>query len=279
MLEVKNLTKRFGGKKVVDGVSFSIKPGEIFGLLGPNGAGKTTLISMIMTLQEPDEGEVWVNGVRVADDPKRAKRLLGFVPQELIDYHFFSVEQVLTYHFGYHGFFGQKKRIEELLKRFALWEKRDAKVGTLSGGMKRRLLIVKALLHKPKVLLLDEPSAGVDIELRQSLWALVRELRDEGVAILLTTHYLEEAEELCDRVAFLGKGKVRRMDTTTAFLARARAVTLQMKEGPLSLELPYAETIGALLATKGIALHDVLDIAIEEPSLEKVFTETLWEEE
>ena len=181
-LEVKDLKKTYrnakgGPVEAVKGVSFTIAPGEIFGLLGPNGAGKTTAISMITTLEEPTSGDVLVYGNSVLTNSKETKKQIGVVPQEIVTQGFFNLVEILTFHSGYYGIWNNKARIEYLLKRLGLWEHRHKLVKQLSGGMKRRLMIAKALVHKPKLLLLDEPTAGVDIELRTSLWEFVRELQ------------------------------------------------------------------------------------------------------
>ena len=212
-LSIEGLTKSFGSITAVHKVSFDIHPGEVFGLLGPNGAGKTTIISSIMTLQNVTEGKISVFGVDVQRNPRQAKVHIGYVPQELIQHGFFTVEEILKYHASYYGIKAKKDYIHYLLEKLHLFEHRKKLVTHLSGGMKRRLLIVKALLHKPKLLLLDEPTAGVDIELRMTLWQFIQELKQEKISILLTTHYLEEAEQLCDRIAILSQGTIKKVDT------------------------------------------------------------------
>ncbi|MCB1110969.1 MAG: ABC transporter ATP-binding protein [Chlamydiia bacterium] len=217
-LVIQNLTKSYGKLVAVENVSFKIQPGEVFGLLGPNGAGKTTIISSIVTLQAFKEGTIAVFGVDVQKNPRKAKEFIGFVPQELIHHGFFTVEEILKYHATYFGIPFDKGHINYLLEKLHLYHHRKKMVNQLSGGMKRRLLIIKALLHKPKLLLLDEPTAGVDIELRATLWNFIQELKKENLSILLTTHYLEEAERLCDRIGILDHGHLRMVDTTENML-------------------------------------------------------------
>ena len=210
-LKVVNLKKSYGSVHAVNGVSFELNEGEIFGLLGPNGAGKTSIISTIVTLEKPTSGTVEVFGRDVRKDPRFTSTQTGLVPQELINHGYFTLEEILHFHSGYYGIAKNQERIDYLLNKLSLYEHRNKRVRQLSGGMKRRLLIAKALVHSPKLLLLDEPTAGVDIELRETLWSFVRELQKEGMSILLTTHYLEEAEELCDRVAIIDRGEVKRV--------------------------------------------------------------------
>lgn len=213
-LKIDSVVKDYGSLRALDGVSFEVKPGEVFGLLGPNGAGKTSLISIVVTLEEATAGHVSVFGHDVATDPRRAKVRTGWVPQEIINHGFFNVEEILRFHAGYFGLRDPGPRLEYVLKGLSLWEHRHKKVKQLSGGMKRRLMIAKGLIHEPGLLLLDEPTAGVDVELRMKLWDFVEELKSQGLSILLTTHYLEEAERLCDRVAIIHKGKIRAIGQT-----------------------------------------------------------------
>ncbi|NRA90934.1 MAG: ABC transporter ATP-binding protein, partial [Simkaniaceae bacterium] len=213
-LKIKNLTKSYGKVVAVDDASFEIHPGEVFGLLGPNGAGKTTIISNIVTLQAFSKGVIEVFGIDIQKNPRLAKSHIGFVPQELIHHGFFSVEEILKYNASYFGIPLDKDHLKYLLDKLHLYHHRKKLVNQLSGGMKRRLLIIKALMHKPKLLLLDEPTAGVDIELRASLWKFIQELKKDNLSILLTTHYLEEAERLCDRIGILNQGVLKKVDTT-----------------------------------------------------------------
>lgn len=213
-LSLQHLHKSYGEVQAVRGVDLEMKTGEVLGLLGPNGAGKTSIISMITGLEKPTSGQVIVFGADVQKDPRRAKMLVGRVPQEIVGHGFFNVDEVLGFLAGYYGVTSPRDRIEYLIDRLALGPHRAKKVNQLSGGMKRRLMIAKALIHEPRLLLLDEPTAGVDVELRSSLWKFVRELQSAGISILLTTHYLEEAEKLCDRVAIIHLGLIRAMGPT-----------------------------------------------------------------
>lgn len=291
-LKVDHLIKDYGRMRAVDDVSFTVQPGEIFGLLGPNGAGKTSVISIIVTLQAATSGKVEVFGHDVATDARAAKAHVGCVPQEIINHGFFSVEEVLHFISGFFGRRHNKERIHFLLKRLALWDHRHKKVRELSGGMRRRLMIAKALVHEPKLLLLDEPTAGVDIELRSSLWEFVQELRKEGVSILLTTHYLEEAEVLCDRVAIMHGGQLKRVGPTRELVRSLtqRSVRLLLKReiSPVShpclrnqtpnlveFALPPTKGVGELLSDLHLDLRMLQDIQIVEGDLEDAFRSVL----
>ena len=209
IISVANLSKTYGsGFKALKNVNLDIKRGEIFALLGPNGAGKTTLISIICGIANPSEGKVLVGGEDIQTSYRKARSLIGLVPQELHTDAFESVWATVSFS---RGLFGKPKNpahIEKVLKDLSLWDKKDNKIVTLSGGMKRRVMIAKALSHEPRVLFLDEPTAGVDVELRQDMWAMVRRLREDGVTIILTTHYIEEAEAMADRVGVINKGEI-----------------------------------------------------------------------
>ncbi len=228
-LKVEDLRKTYSnGLLALDGVSLEIQAGRFFGLLGPNGAGKTTLINSVVSLARPDSGRVEVFGRDAHREFREARRMIGVSPQELNLDKFLTVEEVLLYHAGYYGVEKRKakERAEELLERFGLVGKRKDRVNTLSGGMKRRIMFARALMHDPEVLFLDEPTAGVDIELRYSLWEYIRELNRGGLTILLTTHYLEEAEELCEEIALINDGRIAAQDTSAGLKARydARSV-------------------------------------------------------
>ncbi|QIN80844.1 ATP-binding cassette domain-containing protein [Rubrobacter marinus] len=215
-LRVEGLKKTYGnGLLALDGVSLEVEAGRFFGLLGPNGAGKTTLINSVVSLARPDSGKVTVFGKDAFAEYKEARRMIGVSPQEINLDKFLTVEESLLYHAGYYGVEKKKakERAEELLERFALIDKRKARTSTLSGGMKRRVMFARALVHDPKVLFLDEPTAGVDVELRYSLWRYIRELNRGGMTILLTTHYLEEAEELCEEIALINGGRIAAQGT------------------------------------------------------------------
>ena len=219
-LVIDGLVKRFGDKVALDNVSLEIVPGEIFALLGPNGAGKSTLIHCVSGLARPTAGELRVFGYDTQREFRQSRRLLGLVPQELSFDPFFTPFESLYLQMGLMGVQPDARWCEELLELFALSDKRDAYTRTLSGGMKRRLLVAKALVHKPKLLFLDEPTAGVDVELRQDLWRTVKHLRDEGTTIVLTTHYLEEAEKLADRIGVIHRGRIILTEARDALMTR-----------------------------------------------------------
>lgn len=209
IVSIKNLTKTYEGDfTALNDVSLDIEEGEIIALLGPNGAGKTTLISVICGLVTPTSGTVTVGGHDILDDYKAARRLIGLVPQEITIEPFEKVINTTKLSRGIFGMKPNSAHIEETLKSLSLWDKKDNRNVELSGGMKRRVLIAKALSHEPRILFLDEPTAGVDVELRKDMWNLVRKLREDGVTIILTTHYIEEAEEIADRIAVINKGEI-----------------------------------------------------------------------
>ncbi len=228
-INIQSVHKRFGSVNALNGVSLTINGGEFFGLLGPNGAGKSTLINIIAGLTRADEGDVAVLGHHVVRNYRQSRRCIGVVPQELVYDPFFTVREALRIQAGYFGLGrGNDPWIDELLDALMLGDKRDTNMRALSGGMKRRVLIAQALVHKPEVVVLDEPTAGVDVELRQSLWAFVKRLHRDGHTIVLTTHYLEEAEALCDRIAILNHGEVIALDTTQGLLERGIGRTLRV---------------------------------------------------
>lgn len=293
-LKISNLTKTFADYKAVNDVSFELNSGEIFGLLGPNGAGKTTLISCVVSLEKPDAGKIEVNGFDIASNPKLAKTSLGYVPQEVINHGYFTVKEILQFYSGYFGILKNNERIDYLLQRLALYEHKDKKVKQLSGGMKRRLMIAKSLVHHPKVLLLDEPTAGVDIELRNSLWSFVQELKNEGTTVLLTTHYLEEAEELCDRIGVIHRGRLLQIGKTSELISDLtfRRFDLEVQNPPkvsaesskyikyiegnkISLEFSSRLTVGEVIKESGIDLSNVVDLQLKEGSLEEAFIRIL----
>ena len=217
-IQVESLTKQYGAVRALAGVSLEISQGEFFGLLGPNGAGKTTLISILAGLTLATDGAARVMGHDVVKDYREARRALGVVPQELVFDPFFTVREALTIQAGYFGIRDNRDWIDEVIHQLDLTEKADTNMRALSGGMKRRVLVAQALVHKPPVIVLDEPTAGVDVELRQALWRFVRQLNRDGHTIVLTTHYLEEAEALCNRIAMLKQGSVVALDTTQNLL-------------------------------------------------------------
>jgi ABC-2 type transport system ATP-binding protein len=285
-LKIVNLVKSYGSNQAVKGVSFDIRPGEIFGLLGPNGAGKTSIISCIVSLEKPTSGQIHVFGIPVSED--RYKRYIGFVPQEVINHGYFSLREILEFQSGYHGLRSNTQRIDELIKRLALEEHQHKKVRQLSGGLKRRLMIAKALVHKPKIVLLDEPTAGVDVELRSVLWDFVRELRDSGCSVLLTTHYLEEAERLCDRVAILDRGQIKVIDDTGDVLKKMTFrqviirfdgeapdinsdLILQKRKSEIEFRLPAGMGLSVVIEKLQGNLQKIQDIKVVEGSLEDAF--------
>jgi ABC-2 type transport system ATP-binding protein len=213
IISVSNLSKTYGsGFKALSNVNLDIKSGEIFALLGPNGAGKTTLISIICGIANISEGSVTVGGHDILKDHRAARSLIGLVPQELHTDAFETVWGTTSFSRGLFGKPSNPAHIEKVLKELSLWDKKDSQIRTLSGGMKRRVMIAKALSHEPKILFLDEPTAGVDVELRKGMWEVVRGLRASGVTIILTTHYIDEAEEMADRVGVINKGEIILVD-------------------------------------------------------------------
>ena len=235
VVQLRGLVKEYGKLTALGGVDLDIAPGEIFGLLGPNGAGKTTLISIVAGLVRATAGTATVLGRDVVEDYRFTRRAVGLVPQEINFDPFFTVEESLRFQAGYFGLRLAGSRVEEILGALDLLQKRDVTCRHLSGGMKRRLLIAKALVHDPRVLFLDEPTAGVDVELRRALWAYVRTLRARGTTVVLTTHYLEEAEALADRIGIIDHGRLLLVEEKTALLRR---------HGGRSLEDVYVELVG-----------------------------------
>jgi len=243
----------------VDGVSLDIEEGEFFGLLGPNGAGKTTMISMLAGLTRPSSGRVSVLGSNVQSDFAQARRKLGVVPQELVFDPFFNVREALRIQSGYFGVKNNDAWIDELLESLGLSDKADANMRQLSGGMKRRVLVAQALVHKPPVIVLDEPTAGVDVELRQTLWQFIAKLNKQGHTVLLTTHYLEEAEALCGRIAMLKSGRIVALDRTSELLKAASSNVLRFKvDGVLPKILADQARITGRIVQ--FPAHDALEI-------------------
>ena len=293
VLSIKGLSKSYkGGLQALKTVDLEIERGEIFALLGPNGAGKTTLINAVCGIITPTTGEIIAAGFDTRKDYRSARSLIGLVPQEMHIDIFETVWAVTTYSRGLFGLPPNNALVEQVLRDLSLWEKKDTKLQALSGGMKRRVLIAKALVHEPEILFLDEPTAGVDVELRRQLWAYVRKINAEGVTILLTTHYLEEAQELCDTIAIMNRGQViaceptpqllRRLDTRNVvvtpehpqatppalngFEVHARpngAFAVTYRKGQSSVE----QVLAAVRAA-GITISD---ITTEDPDLEDVF--------
>jgi ABC-2 type transport system ATP-binding protein len=237
-LQIEELVKRYPtGTEALRGVSLDIAEGEFFGLLGPNGAGKSTLIHCTTGLAQPTSGSIRVFGHDAIDDYEQARLAVGLAPQDLNLDWFLTLEETLDYHGGYFGMpkKDRRERAKELLEAFSLTEKRNDRTRTLSGGMKRRLILARALMHRPRLLILDEPTAGVDVELRLELWHYVQRINAEGTTILLTTHYLEEAEQLCDRIAFIGDGQIAATGTSQELAA---------EYGVASLEDAYLKLVG-----------------------------------
>jgi ABC-2 type transport system ATP-binding protein len=280
-----------GSLKALDGVSFQIEPGEFFGLLGPNGAGKTTLISVLAGLARASSGRVSVMGHDVQRDYAQARKALGVVPQELVFDPFFSVRETLVIQSGYFGVRHNGAWIDELLEGLGLADKARSNMRQLSGGMKRRVLVAQALVHRPPVIVLDEPTAGVDVELRQTLWHFISRLNKEGHTVLLTTHYLEEAEALCHRIAMLKKGCIVALDRTENLLAGTASTMLRFKtDQPLpsdvaaqarvtgrsvQLQAHHAEEVEGLLKRLREAGVRVEDLEIGRADLEDVFLEIM----
>ena len=236
ILELNGLSKVYrGGLKALDNVDLSVRKGEIFALLGPNGAGKTTLIGAVCGLVRPSSGTIHAFGHDLATDWRKARSRIGLVPQELSTDMFEPVEHAVSYSRGLFGLAPDRQRIEEILRSLSLWEKRGERIMALSGGMKRRVLIAKALAHEPDLLFLDEPTAGVDVELRKGMWAIIDKMRARGVTIILTTHYIEEAEMMADRVGVINRGKLLMVDEKDAMMAR-----LGRTEAHITLAHPLA---------------------------------------
>ena len=244
ILAISGLTKVYSsGLKALDSVDLTIRRGEIFALLGPNGAGKTTLIGAVCGLVRPTGGTITAFGHDLSHDWRKARARIGLVPQELATDMFEPVERAVAHSRGLFGLAPDPGRIEEILRSLSLWDKRGARIMALSGGMKRRVLIAKALAHEPDLLFLDEPTAGVDVELRKGMWAIIDQMRARGVTIILTTHYIEEAEEMADRVGIIRKGQIIMVDDKDAMMAR-----LGRTEAHISLARPLAALPPALAA-------------------------------
>ncbi len=292
-IQISQIRKRFGKLEALKGVSLNVEQGEFFALLGPNGAGKTTLISILAGLTRADSGEARIMGHDVVQDYRAARHALGVVPQELVFDPFFTVRETLRIQSGYYGVKHNDDWIDEILHNLDLTDKAETNMRKLSGGMKRRVLVAQALVHKPPVIVLDEPTAGVDVELRQTLWAFVRQLNQQGHTIVLTTHYLEEAEALCSRVAMLKLGEVVLLDRTDKLLAQHADKKVALRLAPDALpqalqHLKCGEQRGAhVLALPDFALLDgvlqtlrengvkIEDMEVLTPDLEDVFVKVM----
>jgi ABC-2 type transport system ATP-binding protein len=291
---VKTFASARGGVRALTGVSFSIDEGEFFGLLGPNGAGKTTLISILAGLARASSGRVTVMGHDVVTDYAAARKSLGIVPQELVFDPFFSVWECLRIQSGYFGIRRNEAWIDDLLAGLGLADKADVNMRQLSGGMKRRVLVAQALVHKPPVIVLDEPTAGVDVELRQTLWGFIANLNKQGHTVLLTTHYLEEAEALCSRIAMLKQGSVVALDRTANLLAGTASTMLRFKTDQVlpALVAAHARVTGRMAQVKARDAGEVEsilgqlrqagvkveDLEIGRADLEDVFIEIMQRE-
>ena len=245
-IQINNIHKQFGDLHALNGVDLTIKQGEFFGLLGPNGAGKSTLINLMAGLLKPTQGNIAIMGHDTVNDYQAARMSLGVVPQELVFDPFFNVREMLRFQAGYFGRGRENDAwVDEVIESLGLTDKAHTNMRKLSGGMKRRALIAQALVHKPPVIVLDEPTAGVDVELRQILWAFIKKLNRAGTTIILTTHYLEEAEMLCERVAMMKDGKIVALDTTTNLLSKLPGKNLRLQLGDAGLPtalLPMLKT-------------------------------------
>ena len=288
-IRIQGVSKHYGNLKALGGVDLEVGQGEFFGLLGPNGAGKTTLISALSGLVRPDSGTLAIMGHDVVADYRNARRNLGVVPQELVFDPFFSVRELLRIQSGYFGIRSNDNWIDEILASLDLTHKAGANMRMLSGGMKRRALVAQALVHRPPVIVLDEPTAGVDVELRQGLWEFIRRLNGEGHTIILTTHYLEEAETLCGRIGMLKQGQLVALDETASLLRQfsGHTLTLRLGQGDLPaalmprllsregavcrLRLAGFAELEQVLADLRQAGCGVADLKLDEPDLEEVF--------
>ena len=292
-IQVQQVHKRFANLHALRGVDLAVEQGEFFALLGPNGAGKTTLINILAGLSRASSGNCAVMGYDVVADYRETRRALGVVPQELVYDAFFTVREMLRFQSGYFGLKHNDAWIDELLHNLGLEERANSYTRTLSGGMKRRVLVAQALVHRPPVIVLDEPTAGVDVELRQSLWGFIKRLNRDGHTIMLTTHYLEEAETLCSRVAMLKQGEIVALDTTRNLLGAHATTEVRLKLAPSRLPeglramlvgeedgcfrlalhcYGELETVLAALRTAGV---EVMDMEVSKPDLEDVFLQIM----
>ena len=301
---IDNLSKAYNnGFKALKGVSLNIKKGEILAMLGPNGAGKTTLISIICGIVTPTGGKVTVDGFNIIDDYRETRSRIGLVPQELTLEQFETVFNNVSYSRGLYGEKPDKNHIEKILKQLSLWDKKDLRLRQLSGGMKRRVLIAKALSHEPTILFLDEPTAGVDVELRKDMWKVVEDLRKTGVTIILTTHYIEEAEAIADRVAVINQGEIIVVDDTKELLKKMghKKLTVDLQEeileipnsldkynlvlGSNKMSLDYTYNVQAKQTGITNLLQDLKDAGLklkdlktEQSTLEKIFVSLVKED-
>lgn len=290
---IRNAVKHFGKLEAVRGIDLVIEQGEFFGLLGPNGAGKSTVINMLAGLVRPTSGTLEIAGFDVQKDYRRARRALGVVPQELVYDPFFSVRELLKIQSGYFGVGNNGPWIDEILHHLGLSDKANVNMRALSGGMKRRVLVAQALVHKPQVIVLDEPTAGVDVELRQTLWDFIRKLNRDGHTIVLTTHYLEEAESLCGRIAMLKNGRVVALDQTQNLLKTLNDVYVKLSLTPhalpaaleplissvernrYTLKLADYSALEHVLGTLRASGAHIEELQLIQPDLEDVFVQIM----
>jgi ABC-2 type transport system ATP-binding protein len=293
-ISIRDLQKTYaGGKTALHGVSFDVPRGQIFGLLGPNGAGKSTLINILAGLVNKTGGKAEIWGFDIDEHPRNAKRSIGIVPQEILFDPFFTPREALEIQAGLYGIPKAERKTMELLNAVYLADKADAYARTLSGGMKRRLLVAKAMAHTPPVLVLDEPTAGVDVELRQQLWAYVRKLNERGTTVVLTTHYLEEAQELCDRIAIINHGRLIANEPTGELLSKAQEKVVEVTldrdiaaapdiacfekselKGDRVIAITYHKdkvNAGEVLSALNAAGYGIVDVSTREADLEDVF--------
>lgn len=287
---LKNLVKNYGEKSALKSIDLKIPKGSIFGLLGPNGAGKSTIINILAGTIMKTSGQVSIMGIDIEENPKLAKYHIGVVPQEIVLDTFFTIRETLELHAGYYGIRPENRKTDEIIKALGLEDKANATSRQLSGGMKRRFLVAKSMVHSPDILILDEPTAGVDITLRDQLWDYVKELNNKGTTIILTTHYLKEAQELCDLIAFINHGKIVKYDYKKNLLANLsgkrvtieldRPVTLnslpdlqysQINERRISIPIEIDTPVGLLMQKIQSSGYVINDITTQEEDLESIF--------
>ncbi len=264
-LKIENLTKNYNNTPVVKGISLEIQPGEIFGLLGPNGAGKSTTINMITGVTKLDGGKISVFGFDNQTDYIETRRRVGVMHQEIVIDTFFTIDRALKIHSGYYGVKDDQKWRELLIERLALGPHMKKTMNRLSGGMKRRFMVAKALIHKPKLLILDEPTAGVDVELRRTMWEFVREINRQGTTVLLTTHYLEEAEEMCGRIAIMNKGNIIALEPTKSLVQKLddKCLVFQLKNKIAAIPSSFGSALSCELLDEGTKLRFRLSKALQ----------------
>jgi len=295
-IEVKQVCKHYGNLRVLSNINLEIHTGEFFALLGPNGAGKTTLISIIAGLSLANSGSINVMGHHVITQYQQARRNLGIVPQELVFDPFFTVRETLLIQSGYYGIKGNAHWVDEIIERLDLTDKANVNMRALSGGMKRRVLVAQALVHKPPVIILDEPTAGVDVELRQTLWDFIKQLNQDGHTIVLTTHYLEEAETLCNRVAMLKEGKIVALDSTQNLIGKmtlGKSIRLRLlpdtlpstlqplqishNDGVYELRIENYAQVESILSSLRATQCQIVEMHLQQPDLEDVFVSIMKE--